>query len=261
MGLRLETVMACLVLMLGAACSKPEPLDAMERGETGRVVRVIDGDALVLDTGQSVRLVGIEAPALNPRYGDPAPYAEQAKRGLEDLVLGREVRLLYPGLTRDRYDRALAHVRTADATGPDFWINLELVRRGHVRVRLYPDTDGGGDVLLDAERAARREGFGLWSYPAYRPIEASRIAGDLRGFSIIDAVIAGEAELPEEDERQTLCSFSLEGSDLILDIAFTARPLCDTTQGSPVRVRGWIQGQRMELVHPLHLERLESEAP
>jgi len=27
------------------------------------VVRVIDGDALVLDTRQSVRLIGIEAPA------------------------------------------------------------------------------------------------------------------------------------------------------------------------------------------------------
>jgi len=39
------------------------PLAGTQPGEHGRVVRVIDGDALVLDTGQSVRLVGIEAPA------------------------------------------------------------------------------------------------------------------------------------------------------------------------------------------------------
>ncbi|MEQ9317108.1 MAG: thermonuclease family protein [Henriciella sp.] len=261
MGLRLETVIAGLVLMLGAACSKAGPLEDMEKGETGRVVRVVDGDALVLDTGQSVRLVGIEAPALNPRYGDPQPYAEQAKRGLEDLVLGREVRLYYPGLTRDRYDRALAHVGTADGTGPDYWVNLELVRRGHVRVRLYPDTDGGGVLLMDAEKTARAEGLGLWAYPAYRPTAIGRLAQGVRGFSIVDGIIAGEADLPEEEERRTLCSFSLEDGDLILDIAFTARPLCDTPPGSPVRVRGWIQDQRMELVHPLHLERLESERP
>jgi len=46
-----------------AACSAPDPLAGTQPGEHGRVVRVIDGDALVLDTGQSVRLVGIEAPA------------------------------------------------------------------------------------------------------------------------------------------------------------------------------------------------------
>ena len=79
----------CGLVILLAACGGRSPLPDMQPGETGRVVNVIDGDALVLDTGQSVRLVGIEAPALNPRYGDPAPYAEQAKRGLEDLVLGR----------------------------------------------------------------------------------------------------------------------------------------------------------------------------
>jgi endonuclease YncB( thermonuclease family) len=46
-----------------AACSAPDPLAGTQPREHGRVVRVIDGDALVLDTGQSVRLVGIEAPA------------------------------------------------------------------------------------------------------------------------------------------------------------------------------------------------------
>ena len=62
----------CFILLL-AACAKPQPLDGLEPGEHGRVVRVIDGDALVLDTGQSVRLVGIEAPARpwQEREGEP----------------------------------------------------------------------------------------------------------------------------------------------------------------------------------------------
>ena len=50
-------------LLVLAACSGPDPLAGTQPGEHGRVVRVIDGDALVLDTGQSVRLIGIEAPA------------------------------------------------------------------------------------------------------------------------------------------------------------------------------------------------------
>ena len=59
-------VLFAAVLIL-AACNAKSPLPDMQPGETGRVVRVIDGDALVLDTGQSVRLVSIEAPALYPR--------------------------------------------------------------------------------------------------------------------------------------------------------------------------------------------------
>ena len=71
--------------MAFAACSAAEdPLDELAVGEHGRVVRVLDGGALVLDTGQSVRLVGIEAPAApyKDREGDPG--YEDAMRLLED---------------------------------------------------------------------------------------------------------------------------------------------------------------------------------
>ena len=57
-------------LLMVTACGKTGPLSTMEPGERGRVVRIIDGDALVLDTGQSVRLVGLEAPAMNWRDND-----------------------------------------------------------------------------------------------------------------------------------------------------------------------------------------------
>ncbi|MGB3627608.1 MAG: thermonuclease family protein [Henriciella sp.] len=250
-----------LALMMGAGCSKGGPLEDMAEGETGRVVRVIDGDALVLDTGQSVRLVGIEAPVLKPRYGDPEPHAEKAARALEDLAMGRRVRLHYPGLTRDRYDRALAHIATADGTGPDYWINLELVRQGHVRVRLYPDTDRGGETLLAAEAEARRERKGLWGLSYYRPAQASALQADGRGFQLVRARLAEKTGLPDEWERKTLCSWALADSALVVDVEFTARALCDIDAGAEVIVRGWIQDQRMELVHPLHLHLVEPEAP
>ncbi len=66
--------------------------------------------------------------------------------------MGREVRLYYPGLTRDRYDRALAHVETTDAKGPDFWVNEEMLRRGGARLRIYPDTSAGSEALVEKAR-------------------------------------------------------------------------------------------------------------
>ena len=109
----MRTSFVLLLTLIISACGRSSPLDEMEPGERGRVVRILDGDALVLDTGQSVRLVGVEAPVLRPRSGEPEPFAVESARMLEDMVLGRDVQLFYPGLTRDRYDRALAHVRRA----------------------------------------------------------------------------------------------------------------------------------------------------
>jgi len=163
----------------------------MEPGERGRVVRIIDGDALVLNTGQSVRLVGIEAPVLRRRGADPDPYAAEAARILENIAMGREVQLYYPGLTRDRYDRALAHVVTDDAAGPEFWVNMELIRRGAARVRLYPDTAARGADFLDAEQIARDQKIGLWGIPSYTVKDAGEIASETRGFTIIRALRRG----------------------------------------------------------------------
>ena len=258
--MRLSGWIMMVALAASAACSKPGPLDAMHEGERGRVVRIIDGDALVLDTGQSVRLVGIEAPALNRRYDDPDPYADKAARALEDMLMGRTVRLHYPGLTRDRYDRALAHLSTEDGAGPAYWVNLELVRRGHARVRLYPDTDGAGDLLMEAEKEARASQAGLWALETYRPRSWAAFAPDHRGFTIVEGIIGGAAERPEEADRRTLCTRAMHHSDLIIDMAFTARPACDTPAGTKVRLRGWINEKRMELVHPLHLEILAEGA-
>lgn len=97
-------------------------------------MRVFDGDALSLDTGRSVRLIGIEAPAAPYRNREGEPGYETSKRVLEDMELGREVELRFAGLTRDRYDRALAHVVTTDALGPRLWLNSEMVKKGGARV-------------------------------------------------------------------------------------------------------------------------------
>ena len=224
----------------------------MEPGERGRVVRIIDGDALVLNTGQSVRLVGIEAPAFNRRRGDPDPYVEEAARALENMVMGREIRLYYPGLTRDRYDRALAHVVTDDAAGPDVWANMELIKRGAARVRLYPDTAARGADLLAAEQAARDQGVGLWGISAYAIKDAGEIASDTRGFTIVRARLAERR--PTEEKA---CVWLLEAAVLQVRVEQSAAEFCEADAGARFQMRGWVSGESLTLSHPLHAQRLE----
>lgn len=253
--MRLRGWIGLAALTLVMACSARSPLHDMQAGEHGRVVRVIDGDALVLDTGQSVRLVGIEAPALYPPSGKADAYAAEARRLLEDLAMGREVQLYYPGLTRDRYDRALAHVRTADGAGPALWLNLEMLERGAARLRLYPDTDGGAEALIEAEADARADRRGLWAWRDYEAKPAAGIARSERGFLLVEGRLGGPADLPRENRRETLCARQFEGSKLVMDVAFSARSVCGLAEGTAITARGWVYRGRLELVHPLHVER------
>lgn len=229
-------------------------MPGMEPGETGRVVRVIDGDALVLNTGQVVRLIGIEAPVLKPRGRDPDPYSREAARTLEDMTLGREVQVFYPGMTRDRYDRALGHLVTIDQTGPTLWVNMELVRRGAARVRLYPDTAARGEELLAAEAQARLDETGLWAKSAYRIHSIGGLEEGKRGFDLATGVLGRELSVTDEMPDTLACVRAVEGSRYRVEVQAEAAAVCDVPAGTRLRFRGWISNGRLDLTHPLHAE-------
>lgn len=116
----------------------------------GTVVSVHDGDTVSVrrehDTVR-VRLACVDAPERGQ------PFATRARRELEALVLGRQVRL--DVIDRDRYGRLVA--RLVDGTTD---INLAMVERGlawHYRHHCPDDT-----VLARAEAEARRARRGLW---------------------------------------------------------------------------------------------------
>lgn len=249
------------ILLMPATCQAPDsPLETLPKGETGRVVRIIDGDALVLDTGLTVRLVGIQAPAPEQRNRVGEPYADKSTRMLEDLSMGRQVRLFYPGITRDRYDRALAYVRTDDNLGAEIWLNHQLLKHGAARARLYPDTSRLGEYLLAAESRARNERRGLWALSAYDVLAANDITSDTLGFTIVTGV-AGP--IMQSTNERSICERTLRNADLVLHILAGARELCRSDDNTlPRRFRGYIKDGTLEITHMLNAEPVsQNEAP
>lgn len=247
------------VLLVLAACTPPSLLPDMQPGETGRVTRIIDGDALVLDTGQSVRLVSIEAPAMYPEDGTPAPHAGESARRLEDMALGRRVQLFYPGLTRDRYDRALAHVVTIDGAGPRLWLNMEMIETGTAWVRLYPSTAARGQDLLAREAEARAARQGLWARSDYAVRGAAQIETDARGFFFVRGELGATQPVPEETRYPPACLRGFEGAALTLSVRRDAATACGLADGTQVLVRGRVSGGRLDLSHPFHLTVIEPD--
>ena len=120
---------------------------------SGRVVRVRDGDSLVVrigGIGTEVRLDGVDCPELAQAYG------RSAKRFTADLAFGHEVRLLAKGL--DKYNRELAEVLLPDGRS----LNRELVSAGYAWWFRRHSSDRD---LEERERQARAARRGLWADP------------------------------------------------------------------------------------------------
>jgi endonuclease YncB( thermonuclease family) len=124
---------------------------------TGRVVRVIDGDTIViLSDGKiqyRIRLQGIDAPESGQ------PFGNKSKQNLANMIAGKDVIVDYNKL--DRYERV---VGTVFLDGKD--ICLEQIRAGLAwHYKHYQDEQTAGDRKLyaEAETQAKAERRGLWS--------------------------------------------------------------------------------------------------
>jgi micrococcal nuclease len=118
------------------------------------VARVIDGDTVVLSTGERVRYIGIDTPEMNPLQ----PFAQEATDANRRLVDGKSVRLEKDTSETDRYDRLLRYVWVGNTM-----VNLELVRLGLAQARAYPPDVRYQSLFEAAEIEAKLERKGMWA--------------------------------------------------------------------------------------------------
>jgi len=124
-----------------------------------RVVRVIDGDTIEVETGDRVRYIGMDAPeTVDPRKPVQCFGAEASKKNRE-LVEGKSVRLKRDISDRDAYGRLLRYAYLQEGQ----LVNLELVRQGYARALTFPPDVEYADEFVAAEESARRSKLGLWS--------------------------------------------------------------------------------------------------
>jgi micrococcal nuclease len=102
--------------------------------ESGEVVRIIDGDTLLIKVADRTRryqLLGSDAPEFNPKDRNPDLLGVRARRFIEQLLLNEQVYIQPdPHSSRDKANRLTAYLFRA----PDMlFVNLELVRQGYAK--------------------------------------------------------------------------------------------------------------------------------
>ena len=228
----------------------------------GIVKSVVDGDTLVLADGREVRLVGIQAPKLPlGRRGFKAwPLAEDSKKALEKLSLGKRLTLSYGGRRMDRHGRLLAHLHS-DAK---LWVQGALLSQGMARVYSFADNRAVIAEMLALEGKARAAKRGIWAVPFYRVLDAEQIERRTKGFQLVEGKVLKVAPT----RRRTYLNFGRDWKrDFTIVIearnrrAFPERGArLQRLEGKRVRVRGWLKwrnGPMVTITHPEQIEVLE----
>lgn len=127
-----------------------------------KVTRVIDGDTIELETGETVRYIGIDTPETKAPGQPIGCYGPEASRKNETLVLNKEVRLERDVSETDRYGRLLRYVYVPTDDG-ELLVNEVLVKEGFAQASSYPPDVAKQDIFRAAEAKAREKQLGLWS--------------------------------------------------------------------------------------------------
>ena len=249
---RVLALAGALTAPLGLAdCDGAAALNQLTAGPRGKVGTVRSGDSVALDSGQVVRLAGIEAP-----YGQ-ATYAAEAALTLSDLVAGQGVQLFYGGARQDPFGRVLAHLRL-QRSGQ--WVQQAMLEQGAARVRTYADNRALARPMLDAEARARMARRGLWTLLTYRVRLPQEAAVDPFGFQVVEGRVSGAQDtaygLTIDLEHWLRADVSRSAQAQFVAGGMTPQAL----KGKLIRLRGEVRpvagGALMALDHPEQVERL-----
>lgn len=143
---------------------------------SGRVAEVFDGDTILLDSGEKIRYLGIDAPELT-HDGNPADcHGTEAKEVNAGFVFHKRVTLQYDKEHQDVHGRLLAYVFSPEGK----CVNAELLRGGHAYV--YRTSEGFSKLseFLSCQRDAMHSRRGMWGNCPVKP--AAYYLGNKRSF-------------------------------------------------------------------------------
>ena len=138
---------------LGELLIQPE----FEQLEMAMVTGVVDGDTIIIDDNNRVRLIGVDTPETVHPQKEVECFGPEASAYTTSLLLDQQIYLEKDISEIDRYGRLLRYVWL-----DGMMINQLLVRQGYAQVVSYPpDIKYHQHFLIDQEMAREAE-MGLW---------------------------------------------------------------------------------------------------
>jgi micrococcal nuclease len=161
-GRRLWVLVALVVVLAGASLkgqfrSESPGGDRVPPAGSDEVVRVVDGDTLVLRSAGTSRLIGVDTPEV---FGGQECFGREASAfAKRHLPRGLQVMVERDVEERDRYGRTLIYLRLPDRQS----FNELLVAEGFAVPLTIPPNVRYAERFRELARRARERAAGLWS--------------------------------------------------------------------------------------------------
>lgn len=198
-----------------------------------QVVRVYDGDTVVLEDGKHVRLLGINTPEIESHQQAEEPGGVAAKKWLQaQLADNNKIYLEFDQVKQDKYKRSLAHLFLPDGTH----LNRALLENGHGIVSIIPPNTRYSEELIAAQQHAEKLKLGIWSMPEYQPRPISQISNHAKGWQRFTGVPASI----KKSRKYTRLVFSDKIDIRIANTNIGLFPVLATYLGKPLEARGWV---------------------
>ncbi|MEX0727041.1 MAG: thermonuclease family protein [Planctomycetaceae bacterium] len=154
-------IVVCLRLYRSGLTVAPPNAAAPIGGEDSRsavVERVVDGDTLLLETGERVRLIGVDTPETKHPDRPVELFGLEAAEFVQRRVEGRTVELRFDRERFDPYQRLLAYVYIDEEC-----LNEEIIRAGYSKaITRFPYRSSQKIVFIAAENEARKAKRKIW---------------------------------------------------------------------------------------------------
>lgn len=218
------------------------------------VKKVVDGDTVRLESGELVRLLGINTPERT--YDDqPAdPFSLEATLLLQELVEGKKVLLTQGREKEDKHGRLLGYLDLLD--GID--VQQQLIKRGYAFVVAFPpDIDRLGQFVR-LEDTARKQKKGVWGDTFYTPVPIDDHKSMGGGFRLVTGKVT-KVGASKKNVRLSI------GDDLVIGVRHQAwkqfwKINAETLLGKTIVARGWVsKGSKgrpayLRIRHPAMIE-------
>jgi micrococcal nuclease len=146
-----------ILIICGFLLISERPGPAPPQQQTYQVLRVIDGDTIIVNTIGKVRYIGVNTPETHHPTKGVEYYGREACAANQRLVAGKQVRLEYDVQPKDKYGRTLAYVYVGKSL-----VNAKLLEDGFAQVMTVPPNVKYADYFRTLQRQAQAAGKGLW---------------------------------------------------------------------------------------------------
>lgn len=125
---------------------------------------VIDGDTIITNRGETIRLLSINTPEIAYKGKVGEAGGKEAKAWLKKKLLGQKIRLEKNVQHHDKFGRTLAFIFNEQGEN----INIRLIEKGLAILSIYPPNIKYLAGLQGAQVLAESKKLGLWNQPEYR---------------------------------------------------------------------------------------------